>query len=47
METQKNTRTNYIQIRLSDEEKEKLRQLADEQHLSISGYARSKLLSAK
>lgn len=36
-----------IQVRVTKEEKEAVKKLAEQAHLSISSYVRSQLLSAK
>lgn len=36
-----------LQVRVSPSEKEAIKKLAEEAHLSISSYVRSQLLSAK
>lgn len=41
------TKKQILQVRVSPSEKEKIKKLAEEAHLSISSYVRSQILSAK
>lgn len=44
---QSSDKKTVIQVRVTQDEKETIKKLADEAHLSVSAYVRSQLLSAR